>query len=294
MRKTFLLGVGAQKAGTTWLYQYLRGHPDCAMGRIKEHAVLYTALSDTRPSTRFVAKADALITLLERLKAQAEHRRPDAAVQAELLDLMDNISSEFDLAYYLMTFERLLAAAPTARLTGDITPEYSLLSGDELARFRQMIEAAGYDLKVVFLMRDPVERAYSALRMTDRNRLGAGLPVPVPAAERFDTQAIEPWVEGRTRYEVILENLDAAFDPGQVHLAFYETFFTEESLSRLLAFLGIAPHPANFGHMANASPDGAALSPDRVAPVRAFYDATYRYCADRFGAAFVSEIWKWT
>ncbi|WP_299694826.1 sulfotransferase [uncultured Tateyamaria sp.] len=292
MTQTFLLGVGAQKAGTTWLYQYLRGHPDCAMGLIKEHAVLQAALSGAGLSGRFPAKADALIEALQAAKrAEAEGGAPDAEAQARLLALMDNIGGEIDLSCYLRPFGRLLAARPGARLTGDITPEYCMLSADQMIRARKMIETAGYDLKVVFLMRDPLERIYSALRMADRNRRNAGKQVPFPAAERFDNQARADWVEGRTRYETILEAIDTAFDPDQVYLGFYETFFTDESLSELLAFLGLSHHPADFSHMANASPDGGAIAADKIATVRRYYDATYRACAARFGTAFISRIW---
>lgn len=289
MKKTFLLGVGAQKAGTTWLYQYLRGHPGCAMGQIKEHAVLQTALSDAEISGRFPAKADALAAAL---KAAKDSGTLNGAAQAQLLALMDNIAGEFDLSYYLQTFERLLAARPTATLTGDITPEYCMLTADQLIQARQRIEGAGYDLKVVFLMRDPLERAYSALRMADRNRRAAGKKVALSAAERFDAQGVAEWVEKRTRYETILKNLDKAFDADQVYLGFYETFFTEKSLSGLLDFLGLAHHPANFGHMANALPEGGDIAPEKMETVRSFYDTTYQACTDRFGKAFIEKIWR--
>lgn len=288
MKKTFLLGVGAQKAGTTWLYQYLRSHPGCAMGQIKEHAVLQTALSGTAPSGRFDAKVDALISAL---RAASGGDLPDKLAQTQLLELVDNVAGEFDPAYYRLTFERLLAAKPAATLTGDITPGYCMLSADQLVQARAWIEGAGYDLKVVFLMRDPVARVYSALRMADRNRKAAGKKVSFPAAERFDIQGVAEWVEQRTRYEVILENLDAAFDPDQLYFGFYETFFTNESLFQLMDFLGLSHHPANFGHLANASPEGGSIAPEKVATVRAFYDKTYRACTDRFGEAFISEIW---
>ncbi|PON15180.1 hypothetical protein C2W62_25225 [Candidatus Entotheonella serta] len=35
MRPTFI-GIGAPKAGTTWLYHCLREHPDVFMGAVKE------------------------------------------------------------------------------------------------------------------------------------------------------------------------------------------------------------------------------------------------------------------
>ncbi|WP_299628684.1 sulfotransferase [uncultured Tateyamaria sp.] len=293
MKKTFLLGVGAQKAGTTWLYQYLRGHPDCAMGMIKEHAVLQVALAQGGPSGRFGDKANALIAALQGAKNTPPDTPLDADAQARLLALMDNVGGEFDLSYYMRTFERLLEANPEAHLTGDITPEYCMLSTDQLRQVRAMIEGAGYDLKVVFLMRDPLDRVYSALRMADRNRRASGKPVNLPAAERFDSQGVADWVEQRTRYDLILDRLDAAFAPEQVSVGFYETFFSNETLTDLLGFLGLRHHPADFGNLANASPAGGDIAPEKVAAVRAHYDVTYRACADRFGAAFISDIWKY-
>jgi len=291
MKKTFLLGVGAQKCGTTWLYQYLRSHPDCAMGQIKEHAVLTSALSNTHPGGRFGPKADMLIEALQTAKKMAAKGALNEAEQTRLLALLDNIAGEFDLSYYLSTFDRLLENTPKARLTGDITPEYCMLSPEQFTRLRETIEGAGYDLKVVFLMRDPLDRVYSALRMADRNRRDAGKPVSVTAAERFDIQGVAEWVETRTRYEVILHNLDAAFAPEQIYLGFYESFFTKASLAELLTFLGLSPHPADFTNMANASPKGSVIAPEKLATVRAFYDETYRYCAARFGEDLISRIW---
>jgi len=36
MHKTFLLGVGAQRSGTRWIYSYLRNSPGAAFGSGKE------------------------------------------------------------------------------------------------------------------------------------------------------------------------------------------------------------------------------------------------------------------
>ena len=39
MDRTFLLGVGAMKAGTTWLHDHLAASPQCEPGRRKEYHV---------------------------------------------------------------------------------------------------------------------------------------------------------------------------------------------------------------------------------------------------------------
>jgi hypothetical protein len=33
---TLMFGLGATRAGSTWLYRYLAGHPECALPRVKE------------------------------------------------------------------------------------------------------------------------------------------------------------------------------------------------------------------------------------------------------------------
>ncbi|WP_395660452.1 hypothetical protein [Aestuariivirga sp.] len=37
--RTFILGVGAQKAGTTWLFHRLAGAPNASMGLVKEYNI---------------------------------------------------------------------------------------------------------------------------------------------------------------------------------------------------------------------------------------------------------------
>lgn len=291
MKKTFVLGVGAQKAGTTWLYEYLRGHPECAMGHIKEHAVLRAAFSGQRPSGRIETKVAPLIRALTAL-GDTEEGAMTPEQGSELLALIDNVAGEIDPAYYLGNFQRLMAAAPQARLTGDITPEYCMMDATALKAVRAAIEGAGYNLKVVFLMREPLVRIYSSLRMAERNRKDKGLTVGRPAVERFKLQYAAAWVEQRTRYEVMLEALDTAFDPAHVYVGFYETFFSQESLAQLLDFLGLSHHPANFSHMANASPKGDDLAAEDIAAAREYYDATYRNCAARFGEGFIADIWQ--
>lgn len=36
-KKIFILGIGAQKAGTTWLYQYIKNSPKANLGQLKEY-----------------------------------------------------------------------------------------------------------------------------------------------------------------------------------------------------------------------------------------------------------------
>ena len=60
--RTFLLCVGTQKAGTSWLHQYFLGHPQFAPGFLKECHVfdcLYAPGFENR-KRKYLATASAL------------------------------------------------------------------------------------------------------------------------------------------------------------------------------------------------------------------------------------------
>ncbi|SES39181.1 Sulfotransferase family protein [Tranquillimonas rosea] len=293
MDRTFLLGVGAQKAGTTWLYQYLRRLPECNMGTIKEYAVFDTLFRPDLFPRRPVNRLRQLSKLVETHLEQARSGEGDAPPVQPLLDAMDSVALGLDLDRYVPHFDRLAAARPGIRMVGDITPEYSALDAAHFQRIREMLDSGGYRVKVVFLMRDPLERCYSAIRMSDRNRrTETGTAKTRPAHARFEREAQARWCEVRSRYDRTIPALEAAFPPESLFYGFYETLFSEERIRELTDFLGVSFRPPDFGHRANASPredepDAAAL--DRV---RAFYEPTYAFCRERFGQAFIDGIWR--
>ena len=54
----------------------------------------------------------------------------------------------------------------SVRITGDITPSYSGLDTEHFELIKNRMEAAGFNVKTVFLLRDPVQRCWSSFRMT--------------------------------------------------------------------------------------------------------------------------------
>lgn len=291
MTKTFLLGVGAQKGGTTWLYQYLKRHPQAAMGPIKELNVWGTHFKPEMFSGGTETKLERLRDVIDRRIRMAKNGNPHLH-PAKFLTLIDHVALEFDPDRYVPYFDRL-AAGDGVRLVGDITPNYSGLEADQFREIRARIEGAGYALKVVFLMRDPVERAYSAMKMADRNAETQGKGKdPVPAHLRFREDAMRDWCQIRTRYERTIPALEAAFEPDQLYFEFFESFFNDAQLARLTAFLGIDTVDGRFDHIANASPSKARPTDDDIAAIRAFYDETYRFAMDRFGADRIRGLWR--
>lgn len=300
--KTFLLGVGAQKAGTTWMYDYLSRHPGTAMGRIKEYAVFGGAdpagLLQGRCRARLRDLRAEAGDWLQALKQNAADPAGTSAGGTELpdpaalLDLMDMLALELDPGRAPLHFDRLLAQAPGAHVTGDITPAYSGLPAQDFARIRALMEGGGYQVKVVFLLRDPVERCWSALRMHDRNLANAGRSPKRPAHERFATEGRADWNTARTRYDHTLAALEAVFAPGDIFCALYEEFISEAGVRDLTRFLGLDWHPPRLAHRANASPgDVPAPSARAIAQVRDHYAPVYAFCAARFGEDRIRRLW---
>lgn len=291
MTKTFLLGVGAQKGGTTWLYQYLKRHPQAAMGPIKEQSVWGSVFKPEIFGGGTATKLEKLRDILDRRIKLAEKGKPHVH-PAKLLSQIDTVAMEFDPDRYIPYYNRL-AAGEGVQLVGDITPNYSGLEADHFRAIRRRIEDAGYDLKVVFLMRDPVERAYSAMKMADRNAENQGKPKEDKRAHlRFRDDATRDWCQIRTRYERTVPALEAAFDPGQLYFEFFESFFSDAQLTHLTGFLGIDKIDGKLDHIANASPSTSRPSDDDIAAVRAFYDDTYRFAMDRFGEDRIRGLWR--
>ena len=156
-KATFLLGVGAQKAGTSWLHDQLQRRNDVDFGFLKEYHVF-----------------DALE--LERF-ASFRPKRPSPLKWRtwRRARFIANPERYFDYFASRLKPDRI-------RLTGDITPSYAGLSTESYRRIEQAFAQRGVQTRAVFIMRDPVERFLSQQRMQLRKR---GLLTPAHEIEHL-------------------------------------------------------------------------------------------------------------
>jgi hypothetical protein len=101
------LGIGAQKAGTTWLYENLRKHPDIYFPAGKE------------------------------------------------IHFWDNDEAVKNPENYVSLFNQ------KEMFGGDITPAYSILEKERISLIYERFP----NLKIIFMVRDPRERAWSSAKM---------------------------------------------------------------------------------------------------------------------------------
>lgn len=259
MAKTFLLGVGAQKAGTTWLHRYLFDHPDVAMSRIKEMHFFNEIFLNEGDIPRKLAEGH-FHKLLEIL---GEGRALWPLFAERSKDWIDRCALDGRIPAYFEYFEARRAGRKVA---GEITPGYSLLRAEHYHEIRQHHD----DIRPIFVMREPVERAWSSIRMAARNEKKP----PEALVERMLTR---PRQVERGRYDLTVAALREAFGAEGALILFYEELFTEAGVRRLCAFLDIAYRPADFDQRFNAAPESTPCPPEIEAQIVAAHRPVYDF-----------------
>lgn len=266
-RPLFILGMGAQKCGTSWVYEYLARTPGVDFGGIKEYHI-WDARQDAALFGEF--------RLNERLLLK--HNKSPKFREFQIRYAMQKLEG-----YYGLHFQGLVQRSG-ARITGDITPSYSALNLKMLTRLKEEVEFNGFRIKVVFLMRDPVERIWSAVRMERRvfgNHIGDINTLP-PELDQVAEKFAQPKTEIRTRYDQTIRTIEQVFAPEDVFYGLYEELFTPDVLHRLCRFLGISYRPEETGIRVNITERSAEMSPDLRDRIAAHYAPVYAFCADRF------------
>jgi len=157
------LCIGAQKAGTTWLYENLRRHPDVWLPPEKEihyfdqherysHADWLTSESIR---DRLFGRAFSDRNWRKRLRRTLRHPVKWRLFQHPFW-WAGYFFGRYDDAWYLSRFK-----APKGKITGDITPAYAILEETEIQRIKSLVP----DARIIFIVRNPVDRAWSHCKM---------------------------------------------------------------------------------------------------------------------------------
>jgi hypothetical protein len=122
------------------------------------------------------------------------------------------------------------------KVVGETTPGYSIVGRDTVVRAHRLMPEA----KIIFMMRNPVERAWSQAVMRFVKREGGVEHVTdAEMRERFDHRSSKL----RTDYLRTLQNWGTCYPPESIFVGFLEDvhFHPEELLRRLYGFLGVDP-----------------------------------------------------
>ena len=165
------LGIGAQRAGTTWLYRCLRQHPQLYLPGTKE-LHYFSRLAGLGP--RFTKVRSVWSGLFGLGAAEREWRqrvgwtfqksvrgRISMATGRELVRAVSyHLPGPKNDAWYRRQF-----AAGTGRLKGEITPAYALLDDAGVRHVTRLFP----EVKVIFLLREPLSRMLSQWHISSRD-----------------------------------------------------------------------------------------------------------------------------
>lgn len=282
---TLLFGIGAQKAGTTWLYDYLSGHPECHLPSEKEvhYFDVMRLAGETQHLGRRLARIRQLAANLPETSGPAlGHATRRLRRTLDLIDIYAGDGRSHD-----RYIDHLLDGSMDERIIGDITPSYAMLDRETFA------EMAGLapDVRFVFVLRDPVDRAWSAIRQQVELEGHDDAGFRSRCLEIVDAQLRAPrgLVPPRSDYARTIRELEAAVAADRIHYMFYEDMFRPDPVAALARFLGLTPHQADFERRSRAAPI-FALDARRLTALRAKLAAQYDFAEEKFGSA-LPDAW---
>lgn len=233
-----MFGIGAPKCGTTWMHRYLAAHPDCHFRELKELHYF-----DTLNDLGFDWLLEWLWKRVDNLEVYAntvagKERERSLRELVDARDYLRLIEKRVDdrLGYS----QYLLHGKGTKPLVGDITPAYALLPVRVLAEMAGMTARTRF----VYLVREPVERLWSHVRMAVHHE-------KVDPAD-FDRRAREVLADelaGRTDpkrplieysdYAGTIARITEAIPAEKTLILCQEHLLTRQGVRRLCRFLGI-------------------------------------------------------
>lgn len=222
------LVIGAQKAGTTWLDRNLRTHPQIWLPPEKE--IHFFDLPRPLPFAALQYAPDRAIRHWARHRLRRDLAKVERGEQ----------SAEWYRRYYFnlrsWSWYRSLFTPAAGQIAGESTPRYAVMPRRKIAALRRRIP----HLKVIYLLRDPVDRMWSDLAMFHDQRFGGS------GTHTVDASADKPFLAdnrnlAHSRYAENLARWEEFFPARQVLTAFMEeiTDSPQELLHRVFAFLGV-------------------------------------------------------
>lgn len=285
---TLLFGIGATKAGTSWLQFFLERHRDVHLWVHKELHYF-----DTLDEKNVMWQIDQLCEKRMGLRAKMKNG-PDAETRKRLRFEVEEIDrwlgvlardKEAPGAY--MSFLKKGRAGKA--VVGDITPAYALLSEERM----KMMHGLNPTTKFVYLLRDPIQRLWSNIRMMAEWGGGSDKDMADRASWIFDR-----WLKGdeealgaRCDYVGPLTRLTVAVPETDRFIGFYETLFTPETIRDLCSFIGIDQMDAPLERRVHAGvpikmdATRRAIAAERLAPQYEFVQTMFGRMPERWSPA---------
>jgi hypothetical protein len=262
-QRQLVLGLGAMKCGTTWLSDYLGSHPQFFHSPIKEMNAFASLHPDNPVYPGYIYKPGNTYRIWRMEKIVLSF-----GVNPPRLDQTDAERERFDRLRALAQLGRIASVDDYLNFFaerigdqlhfGEISPSYAHLPP---AAYAQMASLT-HDVRFIFLMRDPTDRAASHLRHA-RRRVDKDVDLD-HLLERVDP--FNP-IYIRSDYRYTLKTLRDLGLAERCCFLIYEDLFNQDRMDGLCDWLGLPRHEAVIDKRLNPGV-GDALSEDQLSMLR--------------------------
>jgi hypothetical protein len=245
--------IGAQKAGTTWLYQGLSELEGFSLPYIKE--LHYFDRDSSYPAPKILTET----YLKNRIKNKKWIKK--RSIHLTKTALRGNLNkfmwlwkwymSTYEDSWYLSLFKNFEG------ITGDISPAYSVINEYDINRMYCLMP----NVKLVFLLRNPIDRAWSNFRFNVSGSKTILRDQENPTIEEMITFFETEGQLLRSDYLRTIELYSKYFDTSQIFIGFYDEIINNPRnlLTGLVRYLGgdvnQISNRLNLSSKINASPE---------------------------------------
>lgn len=229
------LVIGAQKSATTWLYYCLKEHPDIYFPPVKEiHYFDRFDRATEYPSFSFLA----IESPFKRYNIIGFAKRLFSIVKAQSrLHNFNNLlwNLKFNFGYYNdKWYLSLFKQRSKNQKCGEITPSYSTLNIKDIKKVYRL----NPKLKIILMMRNPIDRAWSAFLME--------LILTGKEYQKVNEREVLSFFKSdsarrRGDYLTIIKNWTSVFPKHQLHIGYYDDVKNrpKKLLTEIFRFIGV-------------------------------------------------------
>lgn len=226
------LGIGTTRGGSSWLYRVLSHHPCVWMPPVKELHYFDRPRHGVRTITFFRPRMIG-VRLRDYLQGERKRSTGDSLWKTLAWD------RKFFFAPRSPEWYQSLFRPRPGQITGEVTPAYAILDERVIAE----IVERNPDLKAIYILRNPVDRAWSSVVNTLARKRKRRI-TDVPLGDLVN-QARSVALSDRSDYASVIRRWRSALGEDQLFIGYMEEIGTDprELIDRICAFLSIPSFP---------------------------------------------------
>lgn len=261
-----VLCIGAQKAGTTWLYRCLEQRPDVWLPPVKELHFFDEKITSDASWFDHMHGSDAPAARWKRQIASERQRRSRAK-----LDQAERERRAWCSRYFFepQSVDWYRSLFPPGWVGMDTSPEYALLDAEGVDR----TIAALPDVRVIYLLRNAIEREWSGAQMRFRKNPNRG------------PESVLEGSHPHSRYHENIDRWAAGLPPGRLYIGWFDDIAAHpgELLADILAFIGASTANISLPSGRPNSGNMTTIPALYAVALAKVFEAEFGVLAERFG-----------